>query len=79
MGRPVPSNSDTDDVMVRVRADQDLVGQEPSADETAGGNGVANENAAPGEEATTSHDATTDGTSIEDLSTSGGPAAQNRE
>lgn len=79
LGRPVPSNSDTDDVMVRVRADQDLVGQEPAADEPAADNGVANENAAPGEGDTTSPDATTDGTSVEDLSTAGGPAAQKRE
>lgn len=79
LGRPVPSNSSTDDVMVRVRADLEVIGQEPSADETVDGNGVANENAAPGEDDTTSHDATTDGTSVEDLSTSGGPAAQNQE
>ena len=33
-GRPVPANSSTDDVNVRVLADPDLLGQEPSDDET---------------------------------------------
>ena len=78
-GRPVPANSSSDDVMVRVRADLDLIGQEPPADETADGSGIANENAAPDDEDTTSDDATTDGTSTEGLSTSGGAAAQMRE
>ena len=34
-GRPVPSNSSTDDVNVRVLADPELLGQEPSDDEPA--------------------------------------------
>jgi len=58
-GRPVPSNSDTDDVIVRVRADPDLIGQEPPPDDNANANNADNANVA--DNANENTDTTTSG------------------
>lgn len=66
-GRPVPANSSTDDVNVRVLADPELLGQEPSDDETTDDGEAVNGNTSADEE------------SVPDASTTGQQATSKQE